>query len=108
MGYVSKGIALCGKKQVWNANKAFDFASTFTDGDPSTIHFLFLAKAGCIFLCLFHVSLQYQAMALFNANMHADAMRRVQELAAACPNADTVLTCHVLEVSTIMHFHVLA
>jgi hypothetical protein len=35
---------------------------------------------------------------LFNANQHDEAMLRVQELAAACPDADT-LACHIVEVS---------
>jgi hypothetical protein len=45
MGYISKGIALCGKKQIRDANKAFDLAFTFADGESKTIYFLFLAKA---------------------------------------------------------------
>jgi hypothetical protein len=44
MGYISKGIALCGKKQLRDANRTFDIASTFTDS--KTIHFIFLIKAG--------------------------------------------------------------
>jgi len=48
MGYISKGIALCGKRQVWDASRAFDLASTFTD--PNTIHFIFLIKVGGMFL----------------------------------------------------------
>jgi hypothetical protein len=42
-----------------------------------------------------------QAIALFNANEHDEAVLRVQELAAACPDADT-LACYIVEVS-IMH-----
>jgi hypothetical protein len=103
IGYISEGIALCGKKQARNANKAFDLASTFTDGDPQTIHFLFLVKVGGIVLVYPMPHYSYQAMALFSANQHADAMRRVRELAAACPNADTALMCRIVEVSTIMH-----
>jgi hypothetical protein len=41
----------------------------------------------------------YQAIALFNANQHADAMRRIRELAATCPNVDIALTCHIVEVN---------
>ncbi|OAX39467.1 WD40 repeat-like protein [Rhizopogon vinicolor AM-OR11-026] len=82
MGYISKGIALCGKKRVRDARDAFDLASTFTDGDPKTIHFLFLIKS----------------IALFSANQHGEAMRRVRQLAAACPDADTTLACRVVEV----------
>jgi hypothetical protein len=40
-----------------------------------------------------------QAIALFNANQHEEAILRVQELAAACPNAD-ILACRVVEVSS--------
>jgi hypothetical protein len=46
MGYISKGIALCGKTQVRDAKQAFDLASIFTDGDPKTNHIIFLIKAG--------------------------------------------------------------
>jgi len=44
----------------------------------------------------------YQAMAFFNANRHADAIRRVRELAATYPNTDITLTCRIVEVS-MMH-----
>jgi len=43
----------------------------------------------------------YQAIALFNANQHADAMWRIRELAATCLNADITLTCHIVEVSMV-------
>jgi len=43
----------------------------------------------------------YQAVAFFNADQHSDAIRRVRELAATCPNADITLTCHIVEVSMI-------
>ena len=52
MGYISKAIALCGKKQVQDANRAFDLASTFTD--PNTIHLLFLIKVGWMFLITYY------------------------------------------------------
>ncbi|OAX39581.1 hypothetical protein K503DRAFT_799531 [Rhizopogon vinicolor AM-OR11-026] len=82
IGYVSKGISLCGKKQVRDAKRAFDLASIFTDGDPKTYHLLFLIKS----------------IALFRANQHAEAIRRVRELAAACPDADTTLASRTIEV----------
>ncbi|KAG2054973.1 WD40 repeat-like protein [Suillus hirtellus] len=51
-GHISKGIALCGKKQVLAARISFDLASMFTN-DLKTDHFLFLIKAGNIFLTYF-------------------------------------------------------
>jgi hypothetical protein len=47
-----------------------------------------------------HSHFRFQAIILFNANEHEEAILRVQELAAACPNADT-LACRVVEVSDI-------
>jgi hypothetical protein len=44
MGYISKGIALSGKKQVRDAKRAFDLAFTFADADSK--HFLFIITAG--------------------------------------------------------------
>ncbi|KAJ8585522.1 WD40 repeat-like protein [Rhizopogon salebrosus TDB-379] len=82
MGYISKGIALCGKTQVRDAKQAFDLASVFTDGDPKTYHIIFLIKS----------------IALFSANRHAEAIRRIRDLAAACSDADTTLACRVIEV----------
>ncbi|KAG0707124.1 hypothetical protein DFH29DRAFT_1076603 [Suillus ampliporus] len=79
-GYISKGIALCGKLQLWDAMKAFDIAFMFANEYSKTIHFLLLIKA----------------IALFNANQHEDAMIRVQELTVTCPNADT-LACRIVE-----------
>ncbi|KAG1726975.1 uncharacterized protein EDB91DRAFT_899684 [Suillus paluster] len=73
-GYISKGIALCGKGQVRDARTAFDVASIFTNEDLKTVHFLFLVKA----------------IALFGANKHQEAMQLVQQLAAACPNHDAL------------------
>lgn len=79
IGHVSKGLALCGKRQVWDATKAFDLAFTFTNADLKTIHFLFLIRA----------------IALFNVNQDEEALLPVQELAAR-PNADP-LACHIVE-----------
>jgi hypothetical protein len=78
-GHISKGIALCGKKQVLAARVSFDLASMFTNGDLKTDHFLFLVKA----------------IALFNADEHQEAMLRIGEL-AACPNVDPV-ACRIVE-----------
>jgi hypothetical protein len=41
----------------------------------------------------------FQSIAIFNANQHAEAMRRVIELAAACRDADTTRACRIIEVS---------
>ncbi|KIK37516.1 hypothetical protein CY34DRAFT_810271 [Suillus luteus UH-Slu-Lm8-n1] len=79
-GYISKGIALCGKGLVREARVAFDVASMFTSKDPGNNHFLLLIKA----------------IALFNAAQHEEGMVLVNELAAACPDAD-ILGCRVVE-----------
>ncbi|KIK38134.1 hypothetical protein CY34DRAFT_15239 [Suillus luteus UH-Slu-Lm8-n1] len=81
IGYISKGIALCGKMQVWDAMKVFDLAFTFADGDSKMAHRLFLIKAGSI--------------AMFNANKDEEGAFPVQELAAR-PNPDP-LACHIVE-----------
>ncbi|KAG2128625.1 WD40-repeat-containing domain protein [Suillus bovinus] len=71
-GYISKGLALCGKGLVREARIAFDVASMFTNKDSATDHFLLLIKA----------------IALFDADQHDEAMLLIKELAAACPNTD--------------------
>ncbi|OAX35520.1 hypothetical protein K503DRAFT_802760 [Rhizopogon vinicolor AM-OR11-026] len=76
-GYISQGIALCGKKLLQDAMNAFDLAFMFTDGDSETILLLLLA------------------ITLFNANQHEDAILRIQQLATACPAADTLACCVV-------------
>ncbi|KAG2346823.1 WD40 repeat-like protein [Suillus weaverae] len=80
IGYISKGIALCGKGRIPDARVAFDVASMYTDQNPETIHFLLLIKA----------------IALFGADQHDEANLLLEELAAGCPNADT-LACHVVQ-----------
>ncbi|KAG2117045.1 uncharacterized protein F5147DRAFT_768429 [Suillus discolor] len=84
MGCISKGIALCGKGQVWNAMEAFDLAFTFATHDSMTINLLLLIKA----------------IALFNAGHREEAIRRVQDLAIACQHLDT-LSCNV--VNSYLH-----
>ncbi|OAX41551.1 hypothetical protein K503DRAFT_797882 [Rhizopogon vinicolor AM-OR11-026] len=78
-GYVSKGIALCGKKQLRDAMNAFDIAFMFANEHSNTILLLLLIKA----------------IALFNANQHEEAMMRVRELSTACPSADALTCCIV-------------
>ncbi|KAG1758392.1 hypothetical protein EDD22DRAFT_956916 [Suillus occidentalis] len=80
-GYISKGIALCGNQQLWDAMEAFDLAFIFTEGDlnPMTTDILLLIKV----------------VALFNASRHDEAMRRVQDLTIAYQHLDT-LPCSVV------------
>ncbi|KAG1806784.1 uncharacterized protein HD556DRAFT_342280 [Suillus plorans] len=66
IGYISKGLALCGNQQVHDAMAELDLAFTFTNADPKTTHFLFLIKA----------------IALFNVNPREQTVLPVQELAA--------------------------
>ncbi|KIK37624.1 hypothetical protein CY34DRAFT_810161, partial [Suillus luteus UH-Slu-Lm8-n1] len=78
-GYISKGIALCGKGHVQEARAAFDVASIFMKEYSASYHLLLLIKA----------------IALFNADQHNEAMLLVKELAAASPDAD--LGCRLVK-----------
>ncbi|KAG1805105.1 uncharacterized protein HD556DRAFT_1437268 [Suillus plorans] len=49
MGYISKGIALCGKGCILDARAAFDVASMYMDQDSEIVHFLLLIKAITLF-----------------------------------------------------------
>ncbi|KAG2111431.1 hypothetical protein DEU56DRAFT_214588 [Suillus clintonianus] len=80
IGYISKGIALCGQGRVRDSRVAFDVASMFTNQDSENIHLLLLIKA----------------ITLFNADQRDEAMLLIKELAAACLNSD-LLTCRVVE-----------
>ncbi|KAG2141379.1 uncharacterized protein EDB93DRAFT_630557 [Suillus bovinus] len=80
IGFISKGIALCGKGHVRDARAAFDVASMYADQDSETVHFLLLIKA----------------IALFNADRHDEACLLLKELATGCPNADT-RACRIVE-----------
>ncbi|KAG1747253.1 uncharacterized protein EDB91DRAFT_1345292 [Suillus paluster] len=80
IGYISKGIALCGKGQVQDARTAFNIAFMFTNEESKIIHFLLLI----------------QVIALFGADQHQEAMQLVQQLAAACPD-DNTLAYRVVE-----------
>lgn len=44
----------------------------------------------------------FQAVTLFNADQHEEAMTRVQELAKACPGAD-IHACWIVEVSIMLN-----
>ncbi|KAG2356034.1 hypothetical protein BDR07DRAFT_1424360 [Suillus spraguei] len=84
-GYISKGIALCGKNQIQDAIRAFDAASVFTKSGSETT-----------------VLLLIKAVALFNANQHEDAMLLVQETITVCPQTDTI-ACRVVEAYLCVH-----
>ncbi|KAG2365167.1 hypothetical protein BDR07DRAFT_698407 [Suillus spraguei] len=79
-GYMSKGIALCGKGHIPDARAAFDVASMYADQDSQTTHFLLLIKS----------------IALFCADQHDEANLLLKELATGCPNADT-RACHIVQ-----------
>jgi hypothetical protein len=99
-GYISKGIALCGKGLVLDARAAFDVASMYTDQDSETTHFLLLIKV--CYICLAYSSLHrvFQAIALFNADQHDEANLLLTELATGCPNTDA-LARDIVQVSII-------
>ncbi|KAG1890913.1 WD40-repeat-containing domain protein [Suillus subluteus] len=73
LGYISKGIALCGKDQLCSAMEAFDLSSVFLNYDPIAIDLVLLIKA----------------VALFNANCHDEAMRRLEDLSTAYQHLHT-------------------
>lgn len=79
-GYLSMGIALCGQMQVQDGMRALDLTFMFSNEDLKIVHFILLIKA----------------ITLFNANQHEEAMLRVQQLAVACPSANTV-ACHIVQ-----------
>ncbi|KAG2348214.1 hypothetical protein BDR05DRAFT_506179 [Suillus weaverae] len=79
-GYISKGIAHCGKGHVRDARTAFNIASLFTNQETEAIHFLLLIKV----------------IALFSLDQLDEAMMLLKELAATRPNTDP-LACRVVE-----------
>jgi hypothetical protein len=80
--------------------KAFDFAFVSANGDSKKTHFLFLIKACYGFVAYFLLHYEFQAIALFNANEHEEAIQRVQELAVDFPDIDP-LACRAVEVSDV-------
>ncbi|KAG1896599.1 uncharacterized protein F5891DRAFT_589210 [Suillus fuscotomentosus] len=80
VGFISKGIALCGKGHIREARIAFDVASMFTNQNSKTNQFLLLIKA----------------IVLFSADQHEEAMLLIKDLAVACPDVDP-LARHVVE-----------
>ena len=75
-------------------------ASMFTNQDSNINHFLLLIKVGQIHFAYSLLYSVFQAIALFNAAQHEEAMFLVKELADACPTVD-ILGCHVVEVSVL-------
>jgi hypothetical protein len=49
-GYISKGIALCGKQQLWDAMEAFDLALSFSNHNQVTIEILLIKVLSSLFL----------------------------------------------------------
>ncbi|KAG1887514.1 WD40-repeat-containing domain protein [Suillus fuscotomentosus] len=88
VGFITKGIALCGKGHVQEARIAFNVASMFTNQNSQTNQFLLLIRVHSIHLPCYLLHLVFQAIALFNADQHEEAMLLIKDLAAACPNVD--------------------
>jgi hypothetical protein len=72
----------------------------FTNKDSNTNHLLLLIKVGEIRLAYPLLHSAFQAIALFNAAQHEEAIFLVNELADACPTVD-ILGCRVVEVSVM-------
>ncbi|KAG2337993.1 hypothetical protein BDR05DRAFT_1004611 [Suillus weaverae] len=79
-GYMSKGIALCGKGRIREACSAFDLALKLATGDSATHHLLYLIKA----------------IPIFNANSQEDAIMCVKDIANVSRDAD-LLACNVVQ-----------
>jgi hypothetical protein len=91
-------MALYGKRQFRDAIKVFDLASISTGGVARTSLLLFLIKAGHFFVAHSALPDESQAIALFNANKHEEAMLRLEELITDFPDTDP-LACFVVGVS---------
>jgi polyisoprenoid-binding protein YceI len=98
MGYISKGIAHCGKQQFQDAMKAFDLAFMYVDADLNKTRLLLLIKVRKSVSYTHCLLDNCQAIALFNANQYDEAILRVQELATTRPDANS-LACSIVEVS---------
>ncbi|KAG1719417.1 hypothetical protein EDB19DRAFT_1918942 [Suillus lakei] len=83
IGYISNGIALCGKGCVWDARAAFGITFLFTNQDSNAIHFLILIKA----------------IALFSADQHDKAMMLIKEVAATAFKQECSALCAALTAS---------
>jgi tetratricopeptide (TPR) repeat protein len=96
LGYISKGIALCGNDRLGDAMEAFDLAFQFTNRDQVTIDLLLLIKVPSLLHTQFFLQCDYvQAVALFNARRHDEAMRRVQDLTTAYRHSNKYLCGNV-------------
>ncbi|KAG0701427.1 hypothetical protein DFH29DRAFT_1000285 [Suillus ampliporus] len=84
LGYVSKGIALCGKEQLWDAVESFDLTLMCLNRGLITVDILLLIKA----------------VAFFNSGRHDEAMRRIQNLANSYQHSDT-LPCSIVNLAMI-------
>ncbi|KAG2349975.1 hypothetical protein BDR05DRAFT_955819 [Suillus weaverae] len=73
LGYISKGIALCGKEQLCDAMEAFDLSFVFSNQSPIAIDLVLLIKV----------------VALFNAHCRDEAIRRLKDLATAYQHSHT-------------------
>jgi len=72
----------------------------FTNQDSNANHFLILIKVTSLCLAYSLCNRVFQAIALFSADQHEEAMLLIKELATACPNTDP-LARHVVEVSVM-------
>jgi hypothetical protein len=72
----------------------------FTNQDSNANHFLILIKVTSLCLAYSLFNRVFQAIALFSADEHEEAMLLIKELATACPNTDP-LARHVVEVSVM-------
>lgn len=79
VGFMSKGIALCGKGQIREACSAFDLALKMATGDSTTHNLISLMKAA----------------AIFSANEHEEAIMCVKDMAEFSVDSD-LLTCNVV------------
>jgi hypothetical protein len=86
--------------------EAFDFAFVLSNSDPNIINLLLLIK---VLSSLFSLSVGHaktsalfvQAIALFNAGRHNDAVRRVQDLTTAASQHSNSIPCGVVNVSLV-------
>lgn len=85
--------------------EAFDFAFVFSNSDPNIINLLLLIKvlSSLFFIVRWSHNRCYfvQAIALFNAGRHVEAVRRVQDLTTAASQHSDSIPCGVVNVSLV-------